>query len=204
MEFSLTKEIYSQDANNKPVKTVITTTLHLAQPSNSLNPATSTIEDMPDGTVKITTSTGSSQDISRVAGMIASINSLSPLIWVGTIVMACSLIGIFIKEYLLAAAAFVVGGAMVACAFLLQTYGIIILIVGIALFLGVIGYIAYKYFIKDKSNRENVSLIEAVRKDLPRDIDDKFFGDDKPISSTIQSPSTVGEVARVKAKENLK
>lgn len=198
------KQIDSTDDKGKPVKTTTTTKVDVAQPANPLTPATTTVTTDPKtGTPIIETNTGAAQKTSDIAKVIANAKLLDPLIWIGGVIMALSILFIFTGAYLVAVACFLVGGGIVACAFFLAQYGLYILIIGGAVVLAAIAYGAYRYIVAHRSGAENTSLIALMRKYLPAEADEKIFTGKNPLAHTVQSPSTVKFVRKVKGTDNL-
>lgn len=200
------KEITSLDDKNKPVTTKTTTNIKVEQPANPQTGAVTTIKTDPKtGDPIITTDTGGAQDVSKVAKTIAGFDAMNPIIWLGGILFVAGIVGGLVTKRISIGLAGMLGGlALIAAAVAIAQYTWIIALVGGAIFLAIVAWLAFHYIVQHRGNIDNVSLIEALKKDLPEDLKQKYFTSERPFANIMQHPSTVKLVDEIKNREGLR
>ncbi len=185
------------DENKNPKVTVEKTDIVAHQPENAKTPAIINIDK--GDTIRATT--GESQDLSKIEKILASVGMLSPVIYAGiAMIIAGAGVFIFLKDAKWAIILGLVGGGMIAGAYLLVQYAMWFMLGVIALAIwGIYFLISHKKL--QLANIENIGVVQALKKELPQEVQDKYFEGKDALVKTMQSKSTQTIVDNVKEKE---
>lgn len=180
------------------------TEITVRQPENAKTPAELNIVQDPDGYLTIGTNTGNSHNIADIAAIDAKFKSLNPLtIMGGVLIIIGVLAGWLTQNVKLGLTISLTGVGLVVLSVLLAEYTIYFLILASLLAIGAGWYWLRKHGIIETANLENIAIIESLRKDLPPEVDKKWFEDKNANAKIMQSPSTIHLVKKIKEEEQI-
>lgn len=190
-------------ANELSTTTKEKTQVIVTQPENAKEPAALNIVQGKDGYLDIDTSTGHSYDVADLAKIDAKFKSLNPLIFVGVGLIVCAAFIAYRGNLMAAGLSAGTGIGLIVLSVLLAQYTAYFLVLAILIIIGIVIYFVHKSGILYKANVDVITTVEALRKDLSPEQDNKWFQDKKASAKIIQSPSTMKVVKNIKAKEQI-
>lgn len=193
------KEVSS---SGETIKSIETISGNVKQPSPSEDSAKIIVTKTNEGEVSITTTTGTSQDISGIQKIISSTESLQPLIFSGIgLIITAAISFLIFKNYKVSLIIAGTGIGLIILGSLLIQYSLYFLVGAIVITLGFISYIVYKSRISVKTAEENVVLIDQLKKEIEPTTKEKYFGSNG-IAQAIQSTTTQKTVKAIRKKNN--
>lgn len=206
------QELYSQKLehfnNNKDNELTSTvkekTEITVRQPDNAKTPAELNITQDPNGYLTMGANTGNSHNIADLAAINAKFKSLNPLIIMGAVLMIIGVLAGWLTHNV--KLGLLIGGTgvcMIILSVLLAEYAIYFLILAAIIAIGAGWYFLRNLGLNAKANIENIAVIEALRKDLPENLENKWFKESHASAKIIQSPSTIKLVKQIKEEQKI-
>lgn len=173
-----------------------TTSIKLEQPENPEKGGALIVKKDDDGNVEIKVATSGTLDTDS---SIANIASLKPVTYTGIgLILVGTIMGVFSKgKYWKQAIGLgIIGGTIVAFAYLLPAYQIFFMISGIVLVFGLVAYFVWKNIIHKTALEENIDFVDGIKDKLAPEQKSEIFDDGKGSLVNRSQSKTTRKIVR--------